>query len=136
MDGCLLFSSFQRVYTKKLVEDAWNSSRHLQNKDELSAIYKKTTGEVRQVSNHLGFAAFDSTLPILQLAYELGLNFTLLGSGAYQIGQGNKSKIIMGACSTSDSAIGAMLSDNKFTHESDTVFMWTACSRFAFSDPR
>jgi len=88
---------------------------HLQNKDELSAIYKKTTGEVRQVSNHLGFAAFDSTLPILQLAYELGLNFTLLGSGAYQIGQGNKSKIIMGACSTSDSAIGAMLSDNKFT---------------------
>ncbi len=54
-----------------------------------------------------------STLPMLQVAHELGIPFTHLSHGMYQLGWGSKSRRINRSIIDTDSAIGSQISQNK-----------------------
>lgn len=56
-----------------------------------------------------------STIPVLKVAHSLGIPFTHLGLGAYQIGWGSKARKLDRSTCELDSAIGARLSQNKVT---------------------
>ncbi|MBN2825321.1 MAG: carboxylate--amine ligase [Campylobacterales bacterium] len=65
--------------------------------------YKKMTGSGK------------STMPILKAAHQKHIPFIHLSAGVYQLGWGANLKIIQASRIGEDSAIGASLSDNKFT---------------------
>jgi len=54
-----------------------------------------------------------STIPVLRVAYALGIPYTHLGLGVYQLGWGSKARRLDRSTCELDSAIGSKLSQNK-----------------------
>lgn len=62
---------------------------------------------------HRLIPAGKSTIPVLRAAYELGIPFTHLGLGVYQLGWGSKARRLDRSTCELDSAIGSKLTQNK-----------------------
>ncbi len=77
-------------------------------RERLYAIMER---EVRPLSRLV--RAGTSTLPILKAAYEAGIPFHHLGGSIYQLGWGSRARKIQRGIVDSDSAIGAMLGNDK-----------------------
>jgi cyanophycin synthetase len=56
-----------------------------------------------------------STVPVLQVAHQLGIPFIHIGFGAYQLGWGSKARRMQRSSTDMDSAIGVTLAQNKET---------------------
>lgn len=62
---------------------------------------------------HKIIPAGKSTIPVLRVAHELGIPFTHLGLGVYQLGWGSKARRLDRSTCEMDSAIGSKLAQNK-----------------------
>jgi acyl-coenzyme A synthetase/AMP-(fatty) acid ligase/D-alanine-D-alanine ligase-like ATP-grasp enzyme len=104
-------SAYKLVFTRARDFCHWMAVNRATQKG-LDALFEametKMIGPLRKL-----VPASKSTMPVLNVAKGLGIPFTHLGLGIYQLGWGSKGRRLDGSRSGLDSAIGAKLSQNK-----------------------
>jgi len=89
----------------------WMTSNKL-NPNNLQLLYKIVEQKINKPLEPF-FTGWKSTLPILRSAYEKNIPFIHFGSGAYQLGWGQKARLVSNSANEHDSALGAQIVQNK-----------------------
>jgi cyanophycin synthetase len=87
-------------------------TQHSPTPENKSKVFNTITERVIKPLHQI-VPAGKSTIPILQVAYDLGIPFTHLGLGVYQLGWGSKARRLDRSVCEFDSAIGSKLTQNK-----------------------
>lgn len=89
-------------------------SQHRPTSENISKVFGWIAEKVIKPLHRI-VPAGKSTIPVLRVAHRLGIPYTHLGLGVYQVGWGSKARKIDRSVCDLDSAIGSKLSQNKAT---------------------